>query len=91
MLRPQKHHLNAVYRKATQMIISDDTSRLALPHSWIWIVQKERIYYDVYTVNTVEELMKEIEAIDANAFHNMTDETLQKVALATSQDDSQRL
>ena len=25
--------------------------------------------------------MKEIEAIDANAFHNMTDETLQKVAI----------
>ena len=30
--------------------------------------------------------MKEIEGIDPNIFHNMTDATLQKVATATSRD-----
>ena len=50
------------------------------------MVQKERNDYEVFTVNAEEELIREIEAIDLNVFHNMTDVTLQKLALATSQD-----
>ena len=84
MLRLQKYHLNVVYKKGTQMYISDYLSRSALPHSRM--VQKERSDYEVFTVIAEEELMKEIEALDPNVFHNMTDEKLQKVALATSQD-----
>ena len=40
------------------------------------MVQKERKDYKVFTVNAEEKHMKEIEAIDTNIFHNMTDEAL---------------
>ena len=84
ILRLQKYHLKVVYKKGTQMYFSDHLSRSDVPHSRM--VQKERNDYKVFTVNAEEELTKEIEAIDPNVFHNMTDATLQKVASATSQD-----
>ena len=40
------------------------------------MVQKEGNDYKVFTVNAEEKLIKEIEAIDTNVFHNMTDEAL---------------
>ena len=54
------------------------------------MVEKERNDYGVFNVNVEEELMKEVEAIDPNAFHNMTDAMLQKVVLATSQDGNHK-
>ena len=84
MLRLQKYHLKVVYKKGTQMYISDHLSRSDVAHSRM--VQKEKNDYKVLTVNAEEGLMKEIEAIDPNGFHNMTETTLQKVALATLQD-----
>ena len=80
ILRLQKYRLNVVHKKGTQMYINDHLSRSALAHSRM--VQKERNDYEVFTVDVEEELMKEIEAIDPNVFHNMTDAMLQKVAIS---------
>ena len=84
MLRLQKYHLNIVYKKGTQMYISDHLSRSALPNGR---TQKKEIDdYEVFTIHAEELLMKEIEGTDPNIFHNMTDATLQKVVTATSKD-----
>ena len=84
MLRLQKYRLNIVYKKGTQMYISDHLSRSALPNGR---TQKKEIDdYEVFTLHAEELLMKEIEGTDPNIFHNMTDATLQKVATATSKD-----
>ena len=84
MLRLQKYRLNIVYKKGTQMYISDHLSRSALPNGR---TQKKEIDdYEVFTIHAEELLMKEIEGTDPNIFHNMTDATLQKVATATSKD-----
>ena len=85
MLRLQKYRLNIVYKKGTQMYISDHLSRSALPNGR---TQKEIDNYEVFTIHTGELLMKEIEATDPNIFHNMTDATLQNVATATSKDEN---
>ena len=84
MLRLQKYRLNIVYKKGTQMYISDHLSRSALPNGR---TQKKEIDdYEVFTIHAEELLMKEIEGTDPNIFHNMTDATLQEVATATSKD-----
>ena len=84
MLRLQKYRLNIVYKKGTQMYISDHLSRSALPNGR---TQKKEIDdYEVFTLHAEELLMKEIEGTDPNIFHNMTDTTLQKVITATSKD-----
>ena len=84
MLRLQKYRLNIVYKKGTQMYISDHLSRSALPNGR---TQKKEIDdYEVFTIHAEELLMKEIEGTDPNIFHNMTDATPQKVATATSKD-----
>ena len=84
MLRLQKYRLNIVYKKGTQMYISDHLSRSALPNGR---TQKKEIDdYEVFTIHAEELLMKEIEGTDPNIFHNMTDTTLQKVVTTTSQD-----
>ena len=84
MLRLQKYRLNIVYKKGTQMYISDHLSRSALPNGR---TQKKEIDdYEVFTIHAEELLMKEIEGTDPNIFHNMTDTTLQKVVTATSKD-----
>ena len=84
MLRLQKYRLNIVYKKGTQMYISDHLSRSALPNGR---TQKKEIDdYEVFTIHAEELLMKEIEGTDPNIFHNMTDTTLQKVITATSKD-----
>ena len=88
MLRLQKYSLNIVYKKGTQMYISDHLSRSALPKGR---TQKKEIDdYEVFTIHAEELLMKEIEGTDPNIFHNMTDTTLQKVITATSKDGSLR-
>ena len=86
MLRLQKYRLNIVYKKGTQMHISDHLSKSALPNGRTQ--KKELGDYEVFTIrkNAEELLMKEIEGTDSNTFHNMTDATLQKVATATSKD-----
>ena len=79
MLRLQKYRLNIVYKKGTQMYISDHLSRSALPNGQ---TQKKEIRdYEVFTIHA-ELLMKEIKGTDPNIFHNMTDATLPKVATA---------
>ena len=84
MLRLQKYRLNIVYKKGTQMYISDHLSRSALPNGR---TQKKEIGdCEVFTIHAEELLMKEIEGTDPNIFHNMTDTTLQKVVTATSKD-----
>ena len=84
MLRLQKYRLNIVYKKGTQMYISDHLSRSALPNGR---TQKKEIGdYEVFAIHAEELLMKEIEGTDPNIFHNMTDATLQKVATATPKD-----
>ena len=80
MLRLQKYRLNIVYKKGTQMYISDHLSRSALPNGR---TQKKEIDdYEVFTIHAEDLLMKEIEGTDPNIFHNMTDATLPKVATA---------
>ena len=82
MLRLQKYRLNIVYKKGTQMYISDHLSRSALPNGR---TQKKEIDdYEVFTIHAKELPVKEIEGTDPNIFHNMTDTTLQKVITATS-------
>ena len=84
MLRLQKYRLNIVYKKGTQMYISDHLSRSALPNGR---TQKKEIGdYEVFTIHAEELPVKEIEGTDPNIFHNMTDTTLQKVITATSKD-----
>ena len=84
MLRLQKYRLNIVYKKGTQMYLSDHLSRSALPNGR---TQKKEIGdCEVFTIHAEELLMKEIEGTDPNIFHNMTDTTLQKVVTATSKD-----
>ena len=57
MLRLQKYRLNIVYKKGTQMYISDHLSRSALPNGQ---TQKKEIRdYEVFTIHA-ELLMKEI-------------------------------
>ena len=69
MLQLQKYHLNIVYKKGTQMYISDHLSRSALPNGR---TQKKEIDdYEVFTIHAEELLMKEIEGTDPNIFHNM--------------------
>ena len=59
MLRLQKYRLNIVYKKGTQMYISDHLSRSALPNGR---TQKKEIDdYEVFTIHAEELLMKEIE------------------------------
>ena len=84
MQRLQRYRLNIVYKKGTQMYISDHLSRSALPNGR---TQKKEIGdYEVFAIHAEELLMKEIEGTDPNIFHNMTDATLQKVATATPKD-----
>ena len=84
MLRLQKYRLNIVYKKGTQMYISDHLSRSALPNGR---TQKKEIGdYEVFTIHAEELVMKEMKGTDPNIFHNMTDTTLQKVITATSKD-----
>jgi len=84
MLRLQKYRLNIVYKKGTQMYISNHLSRSALPNSR---TQKSELSdFEVFSIHAEERLMKEIEGTDPNIFHNMTDATRQKVATATSKD-----
>ena len=84
MLRLQKYRLNIVYKKGTQMYISDHLSRSALLNGQTQ--KKEMGDYEVFTIYAEELLMKEKKGIDPNIFHNMTDATLQKVTPVTSKD-----
>ena len=88
MLRLQKYRLNIVYKKGTQMYISDHLSRSALRNGRTH--KKEKDDYEVFKIHSEELLMKEIEGTDPNIFRNMTDEILQKVATATSKDGNLR-
>ena len=66
MLRLQKYRLNIVYKKGTQMYISDHLSRSALPNSR---TQKKEIGdYEVFSIHAEELLMKEIKERDPNIF-----------------------
>ena len=84
MLRLQKYRLNIVYKKGTQMYISDHLSRSALLNGQTQ--KKEMGDYEVFTIYAEELLMKEKKGIDPNIFHNITDATLQKVTPVTSKD-----
>ena len=84
MQRLQRYRLNIVYKKGTQMYISDHLSRSALLNGQMQ--KKEMGDYEVFTIYAEELLMKEKKAIDPNIFHNMTNATLQKVTPVTSKD-----
>ena len=84
MQRLQRYRLNIVYKKGTQMYISDHLSRSALLNGQTQ--KKEMGDYEVFTIYAEELLMKEKKAIDPNIFHNMTNATLQKVTPVTSKD-----
>ena len=43
---------------------------------------------DIFSIHDEEQLMKDIEEIDPNVYHNVTDKTLQKVAEATVEDEN---
>ncbi len=86
MLRLQKYHLEVVYQKGSRMYISDHLSRSPFPTSQKDSSKSE--VYDIFAVNEENELMKDIEEVDPNLYHNVTDKSLKKVAEATAEDDN---
>ena len=86
MLRLQKYHLEVKYQKGSHMYISDHLSRSPFPKSQKDSSKLEE--YDIFAVNEEEQLMKDIEEIDPKVYHNVTDETLKRVAKATSEDEN---
>lgn len=86
MLRLQKYRLDVAYQKGSRMYISDHLSRSPFPTN-----QKDSMKaddYDIFAVNEENQLMKDIEEIDPNVYHNVTDKTLKKVADATTEDEN---
>ena len=86
MLRLQKYHLKVAYQKGSRMYISDHLSRSPFPTSRKDSSKSE--VYDIFAVNEENELMKDIEEVDPNLYHNVTDKSLKKVAEATAEDDN---
>ena len=74
------------YQKGNRMYISDHLSR----SPFLKKQQESRNVgdYDIFAVNDEEQLMKDIEEIDPNIYHNVTDGTLKKVAEAASEDEN---
>ena len=89
MLRPQMYHLEVSYQKGNRMYISDHFSR----SPFLKKQQESRNVddYDIFAVNDEEKLMKDIEEIDPNIYHNVTDGTLKKVAEATCTSEDENL
>ena len=86
MLRLQKYRLEVSYQKGSLMYISDHLSRS--PFSKTQKESNKTEEYDIFAVQDEERLMREIEEIDANIYHNVTDGTLKKIAEATAQDET---
>ena len=86
MLRLQKYHLEVAYQKGSRMYISDHLSRSPFPASRKDSSKSE--VYDIFAVNGENELMKDIEEVDPNVYHNVMDKSLKKVAEATAEDDN---
>ena len=84
MLRLQKYHLNAVYKKGRDMHISDHLSRSALSISENIKLEE----YDIFSIQEENELMQDIKEIDPDLYHDVSDRTLLQVPEATVADDN---
>lgn len=83
MLRLQRYKLNVVYKKGTQMHISDHLSRSPIPRKSVKTSDAE--------IFSVEQLMTEIEDIDCDMYHNVGDITMDKIRVATETDATLQL
>ena len=84
MLRLQKYHLNVVYKKGRDMHISDHLSRSALSTSENTKLEE----YDIFSTQEENELMQDIEEIDPDLYHDVSDRTLLQIREATVADDN---
>ena len=83
MLRLQKY-LNVVYKKGRDMHISDHLSRSALSISENTKLEE----YDIFSIQEENELMQDIEEIDQDLYHDVSDRTLLQDNEATVADDN---
>ena len=87
MLRLQRYHLNVIYKKGTKMFISDHLSRQPMAALARGEGRSEELNYDIFNLHAENTLMREIENIDPNVYHNVSDATLLRIAKATENDD----
>ncbi|KAG1650808.1 putative glycosyltransferase STELLO1 [Nymphon striatum] len=81
MLRLQKYRIDIEYRKGKHMYISDHLSRSPLPDN----PKHEQTEYDIFKLQE-QELIKEIEEINPDYYHNVTDSTLKIIMKTTAED-----
>ena len=74
MLRLQKYRIKVMYKKGKLMYISDHLSRSPLPRS----VKETQEDFDIFAID--------VEEMDQDIYHNVTDGTLRRVADATRED-----
>ena len=72
MMRFQKYHLNVVYKKGRDMHISNHVSRSALSISENTKLEE----YDIFSIQEENELMQDIEEIDPDLYHDVSDRTV---------------
>ena len=86
MLTLQKYHLEVKYQRGNRMYISDHLSRSLFPKV---MQDSEKLNdYDIFSIHEEDQLMKDIEEIDSNVYHNVTDKSLKKVAETTAADEN---
>ena len=81
MLRLQRYKLNIVYKKGSQMFVSDHLSRSPIEQN-----TSGKSDWEIFTLQAEEQLMNELEHTLPDLYHNVGDITLNKVKKATEAD-----